>query len=132
MGRRRTVSGVLEWQSALPGKNTVHHGDARFTICMLSFLTLPLVLATASAARVGIGAVITLIGVATLLFNRRWTEAAVAAQREGVGSLLGQQRATSDRIHTSRPFLSAARIFTAAVSVFFIVGGIAMMLTAGK
>jgi len=99
---------------------------------MHSLPTLPLVLATASAGRVAVGAVITLIGVVTLLFNRRWTEVAVAAQREGLGSLLGQRRAASDRLHTSRSFLSAARIFAAAVSAFFIAGGIAMMLTAGK
>jgi hypothetical protein len=88
-------------------------------------------LVATAAGRVVGGGVILCIGVLTLAFNRRWTEVLVTGQREAVGTLLGPRRGVSDRIHTSRGFIVAARIFVAAISIAFIAGGIATMVTAG-
>jgi hypothetical protein len=90
-----------------------------------------LVVAGASPARVVAGCVLALLGLALLVFNRRVTAASVAGQREGIGALLGNQRRTSDAIHTSRAFMTAARIFVGVVGVFFVVVGIAMAFTSG-
>jgi hypothetical protein len=72
------------------------------------------------AGRLAVGTAILLVGAVTLVFNPQWTNALVTGQREAWGALLGERRSWSDRIHASRLFLRAARIFTAVISAIFV------------
>lgn len=93
-------------------------------------MTFVMPIAAASGGRIAIGAVIALVGLLMLAFNKRVTTAAVTAQREGIGTLLGDRRQLSDEIQSSPAFSAAARLFVCAVAVFFVAGGVVMTVTA--
>ncbi|MEA2211929.1 MAG: hypothetical protein QOF83_1877 [Solirubrobacteraceae bacterium] len=83
----------------------------------------------ASAGRTVVGLIVAIVGALLILLNKPTATALVAGQREGIGTLLGSRRRASDRLHTSRAFTVFARLFVAAIGLFFIVAGIGTAVT---
>jgi hypothetical protein len=83
----------------------------------------------ASVGRVVLGAAFVVIGLLLLGFNNRVTQALVAGQRESIGALLGSRREASDRLHSSQPFLIAARVFMILFAVIWTALAVALIVT---
>lgn len=84
-----------------------------------------------SIGRAVLGAVFVVVGLLMLVFNRRVTEALVAGQRDGFGALLGGRRGVTDRLHSSRPFLIAARTFVVLFSLAWTALAVGLIVTPG-
>lgn len=86
-------------------------------------------LAAATGGRIVGAVVVLLVGLATLVFNRRWTAALVKGQREVIGTLLGTARSASDRLFDHPALLIAPRLH--GRPFFFVAVGVGMIGTAG-